>query len=202
MARGQKILKNRAAAKKFSFKYETTVATPGVVGKYYPADDVVTKKGPAPVRNSPKVRANLVPGAVVILLAGRFRGKRAVVLKKLTSGLLLVSGPYSCNGVPLRRVNQRYVIGTSTSVSVAGVDVSKIDDAFFAREKKAAKKGEEALFDASAPKATVTSPERKAAQTAVDTKLSANIAKVELLDSYLKARFSLSKSDKPHAMKF
>jgi hypothetical protein len=82
------------ALQKFSFKYETTVATPGVVGKYYPADDVVTKKGPAPVRNAPKVRANLVPGAVVILLAGRFRGKRAVVLKKLPSGLLLVSGKY------------------------------------------------------------------------------------------------------------
>lgn len=92
MARGQKILKIRAAAKKFSFKYETTVAQPGVVGKYYPSDDVVAKKGPTPVRNAPKVRANLVPGAVVILLAGRFRGKRAVVLKKLTSGLLLVSG--------------------------------------------------------------------------------------------------------------
>ncbi len=87
-------------------------------------------------------------------------------------------------------------------MSVAGVDVSKIDDAFFAREKKAVKKGEEALFDAAAPKATVTSPERKAAQTAVDAKLTANIAKVEMLDSYLKARFSLSKSDKPHMMKF
>ena len=111
-------------------------------------------------------------------------------------------GPYSCNGVPLRRVNQRYVIGTSTNVSVDGVDVSKIDDAFFAREKKVAKKGEEALFDAAAPKATVTSPARKAAQTAVDAKLSANIAKVELLDSYLKARFSLSRNDKPHTMKF
>lgn len=93
------------------------------------------------------------------------------------------------------------MIGTSTKVSVDGVDVSKIDDAFFAREKKVAKKGEEALFD-NTPKPTVTSPERKAAQTAVDAKLSANIAKVELLDSYLKARFSLSKGDKPHAMNF
>jgi large subunit ribosomal protein L6e len=40
------------------------------------------------------------------------------------------------NGVPLRRVNQKYVIATSTNVSTAGVDVSKIDDAFFKREAK------------------------------------------------------------------
>ncbi|RYY68783.1 hypothetical protein EON63_24420 [archaeon] len=36
------------------------------------------------------------------------------------------TGPYSVNGVPLRRVNQRYVIATSTKVSLTGVDVSKV----------------------------------------------------------------------------
>jgi large subunit ribosomal protein L6e len=87
-------------------------------------------------------------------------------------------------------------------VAVDGVDVSKIDDSFFAREKKAKKTGADALFDASAPTATVTSAERKAAQTAVDAKLKANIDKVELLDAYMKARFTLSKADKPHLMKF
>lgn len=84
---------------------------------------------------------------------------------------------------------------------MTGVDVSKIDDAFFAREKKAAKKGEEALFDNS-KKATVVSAERKAAQEAVDAKLKANIDKVEMLSAFLGARFSLRKSDKPHTMKF
>ena len=49
--------------------------------------------------------------------------------------LLSITGPYSVNGVPLRRVNQRYVIATNTSVSLAGVNVSAIEDAFFAREK-------------------------------------------------------------------
>eukprot|EP00286_Rhodomonas_abbreviata_P003404 CAMPEP_0181347260 /NCGR_PEP_ID=MMETSP1101-20121128/33787_1 /TAXON_ID=46948 /ORGANISM="Rhodomonas abbreviata, Strain Caron Lab Isolate" /LENGTH=204 /DNA_ID=CAMNT_0023459469 /DNA_START=32 /DNA_END=646 /DNA_ORIENTATION=+ len=204
MARGQKVLKLRAAAKKITLKYETTAAVEGAVGKYYPADDVVAKKGPTPVRNAPKVRASITPGTVLILLAGRFRGKRVVCLKQLTSGLLLVSGPYSMNGVPLRRVNQKYVIATSTKVPLTGVDTSKIDDAMFKREAASGKKdGEDALFEAgAAPKPTVTSAERKAAQTAVDTKLKANIDKIEMLGAYMTAKFTLSKADKPHMMKF
>jgi large subunit ribosomal protein L6e len=165
-----------------------------VVGKYYPADDVVQKKGPTPVRNAPKLKKPLVAGQVVILVAGRFAGKRVVYLKQLASGLLLVTGPYNVNGVPLRRVNQKYVIASSTKVSVAGVDASKIDDKFFAREKAA--KG----ADASAK--TKTSPARQAAQTAIDTALKANIAKEEQLEAYLKSKFSLKTGERPHALKF
>lgn len=106
------------------------------------------------------------------------------------------------NGVPLRRVNQKYVIATSTKVSIEGVDVSKIDDDMFKRDLVKEKEGEEALFDSAAPKVTVTSPERKAAQVSVDAKLKANIDKVELLGAYMSAKFTLSKSDKPHLMKF
>ena len=50
------------------------------------------------------------------------------------------TGPYSLNGVPLRRVNQKYVIATSTKVNLTAAVTavtSKIDDAFFAREKAA-----------------------------------------------------------------
>lgn len=64
----------------------------GVKGKYYPADDIKVNKGPVPVRNPTKIRASITPGTVLILVAGRFAGKRAVCLKVLSSGLLLVSG--------------------------------------------------------------------------------------------------------------
>ncbi len=54
-------------------------------------------------------------------------------------------GPYNLNGVPLRRVNQAYVIATSTSVDVSGVNVNAtFNDAFFA--KKAAQKGADGKF--------------------------------------------------------
>ena len=102
--------------------------------------------------------------------------------------IIIIVGPYSVNKVPLRRVNQRYVIATSQKVALTGVDASKIDDKFFARSKKEDDK--------------VLSNERKAAQTAIDTPLTANIKKVELLESYLKSNFTLKNSDKPHNLKF
>lgn len=106
------------------------------------------------------------------------------------------------NGVPLKRVNQKYVIATSTSVDLKGVDVSKIDDDFFAREVRVQKEGEEGLFAGADARGTVTSDARKAAQTKVDAALSANVSKVPMLEAYLQAKFSLSNNDKPHLMKF
>merc|ERR1712159_164809 len=84
-------------------------AAPKKAPKYYPAEDVKGKLGNFHnTSKQTKLRKSIQAGTVVIMLAGHFKGCRAVVLKQLDSGLLLVTGPYKLNGVPLRRVPQSH----------------------------------------------------------------------------------------------
>jgi len=149
---------------------------------------------------APKLKKNLAPGSVLILLAGRFRGKRVVFLKQLESGLLLVTGPFAVNGVPLRRVNQRFCIATSTKVDLKGADYKSVTDAYFARDKSSKKtKKDESTFFAESEK-TGMPEEKKAGQKKMDEP----VVKALSADhkAYLKARFSLSAKMFPHELKF
>merc|ERR1712087_317839 len=169
---------------------------------YYPADDVPVKLPSArelASKGITKLRKSITPGTVLILLAGRFRGRRVVFLKQLPSGLLLVTGPYAVNGIPLRRVNQAYVIATSTKVDVSKANVAKFGDEYFGKPKTPKKKGE--FFEAEEQKSELSS-EKKADQVAVDGALMKAIEKTPLMAKYLKARFSLSKGQAVHKMKF
>ncbi|CAL5026923.1 unnamed protein product [Urochloa decumbens] len=170
--------------------------------KFYPADDVKPRKPSTRKPKPTKLRSSITPGTVLILLAGRFMGKRVVFLKQLKSGLLLVTGPFKINGVPIRRVNQTYVVATSTKVDVSGVNVEKFDDSYFAREKKKkAKKTEGELFKTQEVAKDLPQV-KKDDQKAVDAALIKAIEAVPDLKTYLGARFSLRDGDKPHEMVF
>jgi len=178
------------------------------VSKWYPTDNARrVRANPAKAPGPVALRRNITPGQVLILLVGRFKGKRVVFLKQLKSGLLLVTGPYKLNGVPLRRVNQSTVIPTSTKVDVAGAKVDQINDEFFQRIKaKRTKKSEEAFFTTGTQEKSEEEKkkigERKKTQTDVDASILAAVKKTELLRQYLKSRFTLSKYTKPHELLF
>ncbi len=176
---------------------------------WYPADDegkLFKRK-----RNQPKPyqgRKSIQPGNVVIILSGKHRGRRVVALKYTKTGALLVTGPYSLNGVPLRRVTPAYVMATSTKVDLAGVKAD-FDDSFFKKQftlsrnelKNATESQKNALEKG---KTDSKSWKEQAAKTQkdLDTALLANIKKVENLKDYLRTRFTLYKNTRPHELKF
>lgn len=162
-------------------------------------------------KTTSKLRKSITPGTVLILLSSGYRGKRVVCLQQLEpSGLLLVTGPFIVNGVPLRRVNPRYVIATSTKLDVSGVDMTGLSDKIFTRtakekqaDRKMRTKDDTSMFvqqDAATQK--VLPEERKKLQDQVDKALLASINKDKLLKQYLKTRFTLRANMAPHAMKF
>merc|ERR1712227_583658 len=198
-------MSTEAQTKKFQKGERVIPAATDKALKYYPAEDEQVNKKARKTQHPYKPRASLQPGAVLILLAGRFRGKRVVLLNTLDQGVLLVTGPFKINGVPLRRVNARYVIATSQKVDLAGIDTKKIEEAsdakYFAAAKGEKKSSEEAFF-AQGEKAEKKKPStsRAADQKSVDKALLSTIKKEPMLAAYLSSSFSLRKGDRPHEM--
>lgn len=97
-----------------------------------------------------KPRESLQPGHILILLSGRYRGKRVVFLKHLPEGILLITGPMKVNGVPLRRVNARYVIATKAKVGLKELDHKLMEKVsandYWKREKSTKSKKDEEVF--------------------------------------------------------
>ena len=147
-----------------------------------------------------KLKKSLTPGTVAILLAGRHKGKRVVFLKDLqNSGLILVTGPYKVNGVPLRRVPQSYVIGTQTKIDISACNLPDIDASIFKRQAKAKAAGE--MFEEAAEGYT-PSEERKSLQESVDEAILGEISKTPHLRKYMQQLFTLRKKQFPHEMQF
>jgi large subunit ribosomal protein L6e len=147
-----------------------------------------------------KLRKEIAPGQVLIVLSGRFRGRRVVFLKQLPSGLLLVTGPYKVNGVPLKRVNQAYVLPTKTKVNLPAVPgLDKLTDDFFTTRVNVKRT---TFFEDPAKKKERITEERRNAQNQVDTEMLKAVKAVPQLREYLQNKFSLKNGQKPHLMSF
>jgi large subunit ribosomal protein L6e len=145
------------------------------------------------------LRRDIQVGQVLILLSGRFRGRRVVFLRQLPSGLLLVTGPYKVNGVPLKRVNQAYTIATKTKVNVSSAVslVEKLDEKKFFAVNDVERKS---FFEDNAEKSKRVPEERKTLQKNVDTKVLEVVKSTPHLKHYLANRFALKNGDRPHSM--
>merc|ERR1719213_1086628 len=192
----------KAMRKPWQAKAAVAAAVGKKAGRDYSPEDTKQKLGNHHNNSKQtKLRASITEGTVLILLAGRFKGQRVVFLKQLDSGLLLISGPYAVNGVPLRRAPQSYVIATQTSVDVSDVKVpAEVNDEFFKKPRQAKKKDDELFFEKE--KESTIDDARKAIQAKVDDSLVAAIGKTSLLKAYLGSKFSLKNGDKPHLMTF
>ena len=147
------------------------------------------------------ISAPLTPGQVVIILSGRFRGRRVVYLKKLESNLLLVTGPYKYNGVPLKRVNAAYVLPTNTKLNINAEIAKNVNDKFFDKVDIERAKEEDFFEDKEKKKGRI-SEDKKKLQTEVETEVKKAVDGVPMMKEYLRNRFALKNGDKPHLMKF
>ncbi|ADM12106.2 ribosomal protein L6e domain-containing protein [Encephalitozoon intestinalis ATCC 50506] len=98
---------------------------PDEAGLYMP-DDIpqFVEKYKAKTARKPRARrSDLSKGMVVVVLEGVFASRRVVYLKALEDNLALCAGPKSVSGVPFFKIDERYLLATSTILSI-GVDVN------------------------------------------------------------------------------
>ncbi|CAG9767587.1 unnamed protein product [Ceutorhynchus assimilis] len=174
----------------------------------YPTQDKIAKRPAKQLFKNHKrsLRPSITPGTVLILLAGGHKGKRVVFLKQLASGLLLVTGPFGINACPIRRISQRYVIGTQTKIDISEVKLPEtINDDYFKRQRQKRAKKEEGDIFQKKKEGYKVSDTRKADQKVVDTQVLAAIRKHsdrKVLLAYLSSMFGLRSSQYPHRLQF
>ncbi|CRH01705.1 60S ribosomal protein L6-2, putative [Plasmodium relictum] len=173
-----------------------------------------------------KLRKSIEIGKVAIILSGKHMGKRCIITKILQSGLLVIVGPYEVNGVPLKRVDPRYLVVTSTNIfnfdNIKKLKeefvkkVEDIDDNSFIKsldikrkQKKLLKSKNESLFMNNViekikeiRKNDPKTQKLEKIQKEVGKLLKPEILKDKVFYSYLKSKFTLRNDMRLHKMKF
>jgi len=184
--------------------------------RFYPTETrpKKSKTGRVTHKSHPrKFKKGLEPGRVLIILAGKHRGKRVVLLKTLKSGLLLVTGPFKLNACPLKRMHQQFVIVTRTKIPFEGVKVPKhINDKYFKSKKTSSSKGKKTkqggnIF-AKGKKDSIKKPSRvrgedqRTVDKAVLQAIKEKMGDKKTILAYLGSYFYLRNHMYPHKLKF
>jgi len=180
--------------------------------KHYPTEDAPKRRRVGHITykmHKRTLKPGLVPGSVLIVLAGRHKGKRVVFLKQLASGLLLVTGPFIINACPLRRMHQQYVIVTSTRLDISKIKIpDTINDKYFNAKRDHSAKGKKGdggdIFEKKA-EGYKPDEQRKKDQIEVDKQVLDVVRKnkeKKLLLAYLGSYFQLRNRIYPHKLKF
>ncbi|CXJ02075.1 60S ribosomal protein L6-2, putative [Plasmodium berghei] len=201
----------------------TPVRAKKTIAKKYYGKKLASKKKYIVQR---KMRKSIQVGKVAIILTGKHMGKRCIITKVLKSGLLAVIGPYEVNGVPLKRVDPRYLIVTSTNVFDFN-NLSQIKDKFIQaaerindeifiksidikkRQKKLLKNKNESLFmnDVIQQIKEIRDSDPKMKRIKLLQKqlgdlLKPEISKDKMFRSYIKSKFTLRNNMSFHNIKF
>lgn len=164
----------------------------------------------------PKLRKSITPGTIVILLKGDHQGKRCIFLKQMPSGHLLVTGPKQVNGVPLMKVDQKFVIATSKKIQLSEnltKSVASIKDKllnvrlsfkheYFANAdgEKMKQYREHTVLDSA--KLAKREKIQKICDEEIAREIESKADTKTLVFTYLRTPFSLNSTDMPHQMKF
>mmetsp|Transcript_29247 Transcript_29247/g.57225 ORF Transcript_29247/g.57225 Transcript_29247/m.57225 type:complete len:203 (+) Transcript_29247:25-633(+) len=137
-------------------------------------------KGINKKKKANKSHEKIKKGSVIILLGLKFQGKKAILLKITKKGFFVISGPFSINGIPLRRINPRYALPTEINVDLSNMKLGFINDNYFNFLKKSSK------FSSEYQKQKLISVHR-VRQSAIDEYLKKEIKKHFFLKFYLKS---------------
>lgn len=185
--------------------------------RFYPTETrpKSSKTGNIVHKNHPRrFKKGLEPGRILIVLAGKHRGKRVVLLKTLKSGLLLVNGPFKINGCPLKRMHQKFVIVTRTKIPFDGVKIPKhLNDKYFKAKKSSSSKNSKKtkqggnIFakgkkDASSKPNRVRGEDQLQVDKQVLKAIKEKMGDKKTILSYLGSFFCLRNHMYPHKMKF